>query len=77
RILLEMVYEAIESAGLTISGLSGSNTACYVGIMCQDFFVVQAMDPLSVPKYAAAGIAASNASSRISYFFDWHGPSST
>jgi acyl transferase domain-containing protein len=73
--LLEVVYEAIESAGLAISSLSGSDTACYVGIMCQDFFVVQAQDLLSVPKYAATGIAASNASSRFSYFFDCHGPS--
>jgi acyl transferase domain-containing protein len=77
RILLEVVYEAVESAGLTMSGLSGSDTACYVGIMCQDYFVVQAQDLLSVPKYAATGIAASNASSRASYFFDWHGPSMT
>lgn len=77
RILLEVVYEAIESAGLTVNKLSGSDTSCYVGIMCQDFFTVQAQDHLSVPKYAVTGIAASNASSRVSYFFDWHGPSMT
>ncbi|ORY67814.1 uncharacterized protein BCR38DRAFT_522670 [Pseudomassariella vexata] len=77
RLLLEVVYEAVEEAGLTINGLSGSDTACYVGIMCQDFFTVQSQDVLSVPKYAVTGIAASNASSRVSYFFDWHGPSMT
>lgn len=77
RILLEVAYEALESAGLTINKLSGSDTACYVGIMCQDFFTVQSQDHLSVPKYAVTGIAASNASSRMSYFFDWHGPSMT
>ncbi|KAK4107787.1 putative polyketide synthase [Canariomyces notabilis] len=77
RMLLEVVYEALESAGLPIHSLSGSDTACYVGIMCQDFFTVQAQDLLSVPKYAVTGIAASNASSRVSYFFDWHGPSMT
>jgi len=71
------VFEAIESAGLTLNKLSGSDTACYVGIMCQDFFTVQSQDFLSVPKYAVTGIAASNASSRVSYFFDWHGPSMT
>jgi acyl transferase domain-containing protein len=77
RILLEVVYEAVESAGLTIHSLCGSDTACYVGIMCQDFFTMQSQDNLSVPKYAVTGIAASNASSRVSYFFDWHGPSMT
>ena len=77
RMLLEVVYEGLEAAGMTIGDLTGSDTACYVGMMCQDFFVVQAQDLLSVPKYAATGIAASNASSRVSYFFDWHGPSMT
>lgn len=77
RILLEVVYEAIESAGLTIHRLSGSDTCCYVGIMCQDFFTMQSQDNLSLPKYAVTGIAGSNASSRVSYFFDWHGPSMT
>lgn len=42
---------------------------------CQDYFSLQAQDVNSVPTYAATGIAASNASSRISYFFDWHGVS--
>jgi hypothetical protein len=55
RILLEAVYEAVESAGLTINGLSGSDTSCYVGIMCQDFFVLQAQDLLSVPKVCSDG----------------------
>ncbi|KAK4119459.1 putative polyketide synthase [Parathielavia appendiculata] len=77
RLLLEVVYEAVESAGLTMDKLSDSDTSCYVGIMCQDFFTVQSQDVLSVPKYAVTGIAASNASCRVSYFFNWHGPSMT
>lgn len=77
RLLLEVVYEAVESAGLTINGLSGSDTVVYVGLMCQDYFTIQAQDVNSAPTYAATGTAASNASSRISYFFDWHGPSMT
>jgi acyl transferase domain-containing protein len=77
RILLEVIYEALEAAGIPVSSLSGSDTACYVGIMCQDFFTMQSQDHLAVPKYAVTGIAASNASSRASYFFDWHGPSMT
>jgi acyl transferase domain-containing protein len=71
------VYEALEGAGLTVQGLAGSDTACYVGIMCQDFLTMQSQDVYTVHKYAATGMAASNASSRMSYFFDWHGPSLT
>lgn len=33
RLLLEVVYEATENAGLSIQGLSDSNTGVYVGIM--------------------------------------------
>ncbi len=77
RLLLEVVYEAVESAGLTLTSLAGSDTAIYVGLMCQDYFMIQGQDFNSVPTYGATGTAASNASSRISYFFDWHGPSMT
>jgi acyl transferase domain-containing protein len=77
RLLLEVVYEAVESAGITIQNLSGSDTAVYVGLMCQDFFTIQAQDNDYTPTYGATGSAPSNTSSRISYFFDWHGPSMT
>lgn len=37
RVLMETVYESLESAGLTINGLRGSDTAVYVGVMCSDY----------------------------------------
>ena len=37
RILMETVYESLETAGLSIASLSGSNTAVYVGAMTDDF----------------------------------------
>ncbi|KAI6085990.1 hypothetical protein F4821DRAFT_278997 [Hypoxylon rubiginosum] len=77
RLLLEVVYEAVESAGHTLGGLNGSNTGVFVGLMSQDYFALQGQDGNAVPTYAASGTAASNASSRLSYFFNWHGPSMT
>ncbi|KAI1085697.1 hypothetical protein F5B20DRAFT_519373 [Whalleya microplaca] len=77
RLLLEVVYEAVESAGHTLNGLSGSDTSVFVGLMSQDYFALQGSDVNVVPTYAASGTAASNASSRLSYFFNWHGPSMT
>lgn len=41
----------------------------------QDYFAIQAQEMNALPTYSATGIAASNASSRISYFFNWHGVS--
>jgi hybrid polyketide synthase/nonribosomal peptide synthetase ACE1 len=77
RILLEIVYESLESAGLAIEQLGGSKTGVFVGLMCEDYGNHIRRDPDFVPMYTATGIASSLISNRISYFFDWHGPSIT
>lgn len=71
RILLEVVYEAIENAGFTLEGMQGSQTSVFVGLMTADFAGIQIRDLDSIPKYTATGIAGSMVSNRISYFFDW------
>lgn len=77
RMLLETVYEAMEDAGLTISNMKGSDTAVYVGLMTGDYHELQIRDPESMPMYMATGTARSILSNRLSYFFDWKGPSMT
>ncbi|KAI3401844.1 hypothetical protein diail_8222 [Diaporthe ilicicola] len=77
RLLMETVYEALEASGSSIESLSGSNTAAYVGVMCDDFSQIVYGDGENVPTYAATGSARSIISNRISYFFNWHGPSMT
>lgn len=76
RMLMETVYEAIESAGMTIDGLQSSDTGVFVGAMCADFGALQLRD-MDSPTYSATGTARSILANRISYFFDWHGPSVT
>jgi acyl transferase domain-containing protein len=77
RLLFEVAYEALESSGHTLADLFNSNTGAFVGLMSQDYFALNGQDVNTVPTYAASGTAASNASSRLSYFFNWHGPSMT
>ncbi|KAM5464445.1 Type I Iterative PKS [Microsporum audouinii] len=77
RMLLETVYESLCAAGVTMEGLRGSSTACYVGLMCDDWAGMLAKDWDSLPQYAATGISRAIMANRISYFFDWHGPSMT
>ncbi|KAF2819712.1 hypothetical protein CC86DRAFT_429870 [Ophiobolus disseminans] len=77
RFLMEVIYEGIENAGLNIEALSGSPTAVYVGVMCNDYAHITYADLESVPKYAATGSALSILSNRVSYFFNWTGPSMT
>ena len=78
RLLLETVYEALEAAGLTIDGLRGSDTAVYAGQMVSDYDHVMSRDSDgSLGIYHATGTSHAMMSNRISYFFDWHGPSMT
>ncbi|OTB16775.1 hypothetical protein K445DRAFT_366105 [Daldinia sp. EC12] len=75
RILLETVYEGIESAGYSIQQLRGSPTAVFVGLFNSDHMHQTYRDLDSLPQYAATGISISIVANRVSYFFDWHGPS--
>lgn len=77
RLLLETVYEALESAGLTINDLQGSDTAMYAGQMVGDYERMMLRDEDTIGIYHGSGTARSLMSNRVSYFFDWCGPSMT
>ncbi|KAF7590501.1 hypothetical protein BBP40_002798 [Aspergillus hancockii] len=77
RLLLETVYEALEAGGHTIQSLRGSDTAVYVGVMGGDHETSLLRDANSLPTYFATGTSRAILSNRISYFFDWRGPSMT
>ena len=77
RVLLEVVYETLESAGIPMESLQGTSTAAYVGVMCDDYTGIVYGDAEAVPKYAATGTARSILSNRLSYFFNWTGPCMT
>ncbi|KAK1726269.1 uncharacterized protein BDZ83DRAFT_616985 [Colletotrichum acutatum] len=78
RLLLEVSYEACESAGVTLDRLRGSQTSVHVGSMSNDYGVIQARDPETMPKYNATGAhAPSIIANRVSYVLDLKGPSVT
>ncbi|KAI0112010.1 hypothetical protein GGR51DRAFT_557191 [Nemania sp. FL0031] len=77
RLLLETTYEALESSGQTIVGLKGSDTAIYVGQMMADYESIMLHDPELMGKYHAIGTSRAMTANRVSYFFDWRGPSMT
>ncbi|OGE47187.1 hypothetical protein PENARI_c056G00788 [Penicillium arizonense] len=74
RILLEVVYESLESAGICLERLRGSPTGVFCGVMTSDFENILAGGP-EMPLYGAVGVSRNNLANRISYFFDWRGPS--
>lgn len=77
RLLLESVYECIESAGYPLEKLQGTATSVYVGCMTNDYQDIQARDIESINRFHGTGTTRSILSNRISYFFDFRGPSVT
>ncbi|KAH9875653.1 hypothetical protein IAQ61_003117 [Plenodomus lingam] len=77
RLLLEVTYEALEVSGETMDRLQGSDTGCYVGLMAGEYEQAMLKDPETLGTYHVTGTARSLFSNRLSYFFDWHGPSMT
>jgi acyl transferase domain-containing protein len=77
RLLLECSYEAIESAGLPKETLSGRNVGVFVGGNFADYELHNVRDVETIPMYQATGCAPSLQSNRISYYFDFRGPSFT
>ncbi|ATY66088.1 polyketide synthase, putative [Cordyceps militaris] len=77
RMLLEVVYESTETAGIPLDKLRGSLTSVHVGVMTTDWAHMQRRDPETMPQYTATGVASSIISNRISYIFDLRGVSET
>lgn len=75
RLLLEVAWEALEDAGQVTQHLAGTKTGVFVGICTPDYSVLQSKDPFSLNAYTNVGGAVSIAANRISYVFDFHGPS--
>ncbi|GKT65682.1 beta-ketoacyl synthase domain-containing protein [Colletotrichum tofieldiae] len=59
RLLLEVVYEALEAGGIPLEKTRGTDTAVYVGQMSNDYWDHLLRDLDSIPKYMATGTARS------------------
>jgi acyl transferase domain-containing protein len=75
--MLEVVYEALESAGYTLHQYAGEKVAVFAGLMTGDYDTLSQRDELDTSQYYATGNARSILSNRISYFFNFNGPSMT
>ncbi len=77
RLLLEVAWEGLEDAGLRLDRISGSRTAVFVGISSFDYSVLQTSfrDRGEIDVYSNTGGSLSIAANRISYCFDFRGPS--
>ena len=75
RMALELTWEALENARIPASSLRGQNVGVYVGSSTNDYSYLAMMDPRTAHPYAITGTASSIIANRVSYFYDFRGPS--
>ncbi len=75
RLLQEVTWEALEDAGLAAEKIAGSRTGVFVGISNNDYGRTQFSDLSRIDAYAGTGNALSIAANRLSYLYDFRGPS--
>lgn len=74
RLLLEVSWAAFEDAGIAPAGLAGKQVGVFVGISANDYLRLQ-QNVSMLDAYNGTGNAASIAANRLSYFYDFRGPS--
>ncbi|KAI1756304.1 hypothetical protein F4782DRAFT_550158 [Xylaria castorea] len=77
RRMLEVSYECLESAGMTLDQVAGSNTAVFVGSFTSDYQQMSTLEPDFRHSYAATGVDTGIISNRIGNLLNLNGPSFT
>jgi polyketide synthase PksN len=75
RLLLELAWACLEDAGYAQETLRGSRTGVFVGVMNFDYRE-RLTDALgAIAGHMSTGAYTALIPNRLSYYFDWHGPS--
>lgn len=77
RIALELTWEALENARIPASSLKGESVGVYIGSSSNDYSYLSVADPTVTHPYAITGNQSAIIANRVSYFFDFRGPSVT
>lgn len=77
RVLLQVVWEALEDAGLPPDRLAGQAMGVFVGASTMGYGARLAHDPMTADAYLMTGNTLSLVSNRISHALDLRGPSLT
>ena len=75
RITAEVVWEALEDAGIPPQSLAGSDAAVYMGVNSDDYSRLLLEDLSNIEAWMGVGTAFCGVPNRLSYLLDLHGPS--
>ncbi|KAI0968591.1 putative polyketide synthase [Xylaria arbuscula] len=77
RVLMEVVYECLENAGIPLESLAQKRVGCLVGASAVDYHDMTCRDPEDRTESPTMGSGRALLSNRISHFLNVHGPSIT
>ncbi|MEV6074719.1 SDR family NAD(P)-dependent oxidoreductase [Streptomyces sp. NPDC052069] len=77
RMTLELAWRAIENAGYAASELAGTETGVFMGVCHADYAEMMEREGAATDVYFPTGTAYSIIANRVSYHFDFQGPSIT
>ncbi|MEF3115178.1 SDR family NAD(P)-dependent oxidoreductase [Streptomyces chrestomyceticus] len=77
RFALELSWQAIEDAGYRASAFAGTRTGVFMGVCHADYAELMEREKAPTDVYFPTGTAYSVIANRVSYFFDFQGPSIT
>ncbi|XP_046335907.1 fatty acid synthase-like [Haliotis rufescens] len=75
RLLLEVAYEAIIDSGYSPQSLRGSKTGVFIGVSASEAGEALSADPETLVGYGMTGCCRAMFANRLSFFFDFKGPS--
>ncbi|MCX5042238.1 polyketide synthase Pks13 [Aldersonia sp. NBC_00410] len=75
RLALELTWEALEHARIPASELKGKPVGVFIGTSTNDYSMLAALEPTKTHAYSLTGAATSIVANRVSYFYDFRGPS--
>jgi len=77
RLALELTWEALENAHLPADRLKGEEVGVFIGSSSSDYQVLLTADSAAASPYAVTGASNSIIANRVSYTYDFRGPSMT
>jgi amino acid adenylation domain-containing protein len=75
RLLLEGVWSCLEDAALRPGDLRGESVGLFVGATGDEYATLSLQPGREIDRFTLSGVSRTILANRVSYLFDWHGPS--
>jgi acyl transferase domain-containing protein/acyl carrier protein len=75
RVLMELSWQCLENAGYAPAAIAGSQTGVFVGASGSDYRTIVNRAGIQIEGHSGLATSLSLLANRISYFYDFHGPS--